>query len=75
MAPGYSGAAFGERWTTFGRQHGISVVDTYPSLRNHKGPPLYWRWDGHYTEEGSRVSGAAAFELVSAIRDPGPSQN
>jgi len=76
MAPGYSGTAFGERWTKFAREHGIAVVDTYPMLRKHSGqPPLYWRWDGHYTAEGSRVAGAAAFDLVSAIRSQAPAQH
>ena len=64
----YSGATFGERWTRFAREHDIAVADTYPILRKHSGqPPLFWRWDGHYTEEGSRVAGEVAFDLVSRM--------
>ncbi|MDQ8155460.1 MAG: SGNH/GDSL hydrolase family protein [Gemmatimonadota bacterium] len=65
MAPGYRGEVFGRRWTDFARRHDIAVVDTYPALRAHPGqPPIYFRWDLHYTAEGSRVTGDLAFDLA-----------
>ena len=68
MAEGYSGALFGERWLRFARDQGIPAIDTYPRLRMHPGePPLFWRWDNHYTREGSRLTGEAAFDLVKAM--------
>jgi hypothetical protein len=67
MAPGYSGAVFGRRWMRFAQEHGIPAVDTYDRFRAHSGPPLYWRWDAHYTQEGNRLAAQSASDLVSRI--------
>jgi hypothetical protein len=67
MAPGYDGSVFGRRWMAFAQDHGIPAVDTYDAFRRHSGPPLYWRWDSHYTQEGNRLAGEAAADLVSQM--------
>ena len=65
MAPGYAPEAYGERWAGFGAQHGIPVIDTFEDIRSYPdSPALFWRWDNHYSEIGSKIAGDAAFELV-----------
>lgn len=66
MAEGYAPGLFGERWLRFARRNGMAGIDTRPYLLAHPDPgSLFWRWDGHYTVEGSRVAGDVAFELVA----------
>ena len=65
MAEGHDPEAFGDRWTSWGAEHGIPVVDTYPAVRNLPDPTsVYGRWDHHHNAAGNRLVAEAAAGLV-----------